>query len=194
MGEPQAPAEQIVTPWDVAGGSEGGIDYDRLVQDFGVTKISDELIARIERLTKKPVHPFLRRGVFFAHRDLKELLDLYEKGTPFYLYTGRGPSSEALHMGHLVPFMFTKYLQKTLQRSARGEWWLSPTLSSQAPSLLVCEQDAFKVPLVIQLTDDEKSMWKNISVEESQRLARENCKVSAAPTLCNGPGWLRYRD
>lgn len=37
-------------------------------------------------------------------------------------------------------------------------------------------QDAFKVPLVIQLTDDEKCMWKNLSVEESQRLARENAK------------------
>lgn len=37
-------------------------------------------------------------------------------------------------------------------------------------------QEAFKVPLVIQLTDDEKCMWKNLSVEESQRLARENAK------------------
>lgn len=37
-------------------------------------------------------------------------------------------------------------------------------------------QDAFKVPLVIQLTDDEKCMWKNLSIEESERLARENAK------------------
>ena len=37
-------------------------------------------------------------------------------------------------------------------------------------------QEAFKVPLVIQLTDDEKCMWTNLSVEESQRLARENAK------------------
>ena len=37
-------------------------------------------------------------------------------------------------------------------------------------------QEGFKVPLVIQLTDDEKGMWKNLSVEESQRLARENAK------------------
>jgi tryptophanyl-tRNA synthetase len=78
---------------------------------------------------------------------LNEILDLYEKGEKFYLYTGRGPSSEALHLGHLVPFMFTKYLQ-----------------------------DAFKVPLVIQLTDDEKFLWKNLTVEESKRLARENAK------------------
>ena len=40
--------------------------------------------------------------------DLNHLLDLYERGEKFYLYTGRGPSSESLHLGHLVPFMFTK--------------------------------------------------------------------------------------
>lgn len=37
------------------------------------------------------------------------ILDVYEKKQPFYLYTGRGPSSEAMHMGHLIPFIFTKY-------------------------------------------------------------------------------------
>lgn len=37
-------------------------------------------------------------------------------------------------------------------------------------------QDAFKVPLVIQLTDDEKFLWKNIKLEETRRLARENAK------------------
>ncbi|GJU80574.1 tryptophan--tRNA ligase, cytoplasmic [Tanacetum coccineum] len=82
-----------------------------------------------------------------CNRDFNEILDAYERGEKFYLYTGRGPSSEALHLGHLVPFMFTNYLQ-----------------------------DAFKVPLVIQLTDDEKCMWKNLSVEESERLACENAK------------------
>jgi len=37
-------------------------------------------------------------------------------------------------------------------------------------------QEAFNVPLVIQLTDDEKFYWKNLTVEESKRLARENAK------------------
>ena len=116
-------------------------------RQFGCSKLDQKLIDRIERLTGRPAHPFLRRGVFFAHRDLEKLLDTYEKGEPFYLYTGRGPSSEALHLGHLIPFMFTKYLQ-----------------------------DAFKVPLVIQLTDDEKALWRGIEVEEARRLARENAK------------------
>ncbi|KAF7071068.1 hypothetical protein CFC21_076478 [Triticum aestivum] len=138
--------EQVVNPWEVSAG-KGGIDYDKLVDQFGCQRLDAALIDRIARLTGRPPHRFLRRGLFFAHRDLNEILDIYEKGDKFYLYTGRGPSSEALHLGHLVPFMFTKYLQ-----------------------------DAFKVPLVIQLTDDEKFLWKNLTVEESKRLARENAK------------------
>lgn len=63
---------------------------------------------RIEAATKKPVHHFLKREIFFSHRDLHSILNLYEQGKPFYLYTGRGPSSSSLHIGHLVPFIFTK--------------------------------------------------------------------------------------
>lgn len=34
----------------------------------------------------------------------------------------------------------------------------------------------FDVPLVIQLTDDEKFLWKDLTVEEAHRLAFENAK------------------
>ncbi|ESQ33206.1 hypothetical protein EUTSA_v10004344mg [Eutrema salsugineum] len=138
---------QVVNPWEVFVQDGEKIDYDKLIEKFGCQRIDLSLINRVQRLTCLQPHVFLRRGVFFAHRDFNEILDAYERGHKFYLYTGRGPSSEALHLGHLIPFLFTKYFQ-----------------------------EAFKVPLVIQLTDDEKCMWKNLSVEESQRLARENAK------------------
>jgi tryptophanyl-tRNA synthetase len=32
------------------------------------------------------------------------------------------------------------------------------------------------VPPVIQLTDDEKFLWKNLTIAECKRLARENAK------------------
>lgn len=85
--------------------------------------------------------------MFFSHRDLHTILTLREQGKPFYLYTGRGPSSGSLHVGHLVPFIMTKWLQET-----------------------------FDVPLVIQLTDDEKTLWKDLKVEDAIKLARENAK------------------
>jgi len=61
-------------------------------------------------VTGKKPHRFLRRGVFISHRDLDILLDEYEKGKPFYLYTGRGPSHPIMHLGHLLPFLITKWL------------------------------------------------------------------------------------
>lgn len=42
---------QIVDPWTVE--SEGAIDYDKLVVQFGSSKIDPELIRRIETLTGK---------------------------------------------------------------------------------------------------------------------------------------------
>lgn len=59
----------MVTPWDVAGGADGKIDYNKLVEQFGCQTIDEALVQRIERLTGRPAHPFLKRGVFFAHRS-----------------------------------------------------------------------------------------------------------------------------
>ncbi len=41
--------------------------------------------------------------------------------TPPRAHTPQGPSSEALHLGHLVPFMFTKYLQVRTGRGNREQ-------------------------------------------------------------------------
>jgi len=146
-GEDGGNGGQTVTPWDVDAGDDEQIDYDKLVRDFGSEKIDDELIARVERVTGKKAHMWLRRGLFFSHRELSDILDAYEAGEKFYLYTGRGPSSDSLHLGHLIPFMFTKYLQ-----------------------------DAFDVPLVVQMTDDEKYLWKDLTIEDVTRFTRENVK------------------
>ena len=104
---------QVVTPWDVQGsvsadGKQLAIDYDKLVDQFGTRRVDGALLARFERLTGHRPHVFLRRGMFFSHRDLDRILDRYEQGKPFFLYTGRGPSSDSMHLGHMVPFVFTK--------------------------------------------------------------------------------------
>lgn len=105
---------QIVTPFDVSGGvDESGkllpVDYDKLVREFGATPINKELLARFEKVTGHRPHRFMRRSIVFSHRELNLILDRHEKGQPFYLYTGRGPSSDSMHVGHTVPFEFTKY-------------------------------------------------------------------------------------
>ena len=139
--------EDRVDPWNVVSKSEKGVDYEKLIVRFGCSKITSDILTRMEKAINRPVHHLLRRGIFFSHRDLGIILQKYEEGKPFFLYTGRGPSSGSLHLGHLIPFLFTKWLQ-----------------------------DTFDVPLVIQLTDDEKYLWKGLDMDEAERLAHENAK------------------
>ena len=100
-----------MNPWDVKATSDKGVDYEKLILKFGSSVVDAALLNRLEAVTKTSVHHLLKRGMFFSHRDLHFILDEVEKGNKFFLYTGRGPSSEAMHLGHLVPFMFTKWLQ-----------------------------------------------------------------------------------
>jgi hypothetical protein len=77
--------DAVVTAFEV----KGAVNYDRLVSLFGSQLLTESLVERLERVTGKPVHYLVKRGIVFSHRDLGQLLDLYEKGTPFFLYTGR---------------------------------------------------------------------------------------------------------
>ncbi|XP_045186847.1 tryptophan--tRNA ligase, cytoplasmic-like [Mercenaria mercenaria] len=151
MANKKAAVQDVVTPWEVVATSASGIDYEKLLKGehyADCEKINEELIERIEDITGKPAHHFLKRGIVISHSMMHHILDLYQEGKPFYLYTGRGPSSKSLHVGHLVPFQFTKWLQ-----------------------------DTFDVPLVIQLTDDEKYLWKDIPTPEAAiNLSRKNAK------------------
>jgi len=103
------PHKQVVDPWNVAGavGEDGkvkAIDYRRLVEEFGTKLIDDALLERFERVTGHKPHRFLRRGIVFSERDLGVILDRYERGDDFFLYTGRGPSSDSMHVGHTQIF------------------------------------------------------------------------------------------
>lgn len=144
---PVSDGDDFVDPWTVQTGSAKGVDYDKLIVRFGSSKIDQELIDRIERVSGHKAHHFLRRGIFFSHRDMHQILDSVEKGKPFYLYTGRGPSSDSMHVGHLIPFIFTKWLQ-----------------------------EVFNVPLVVQMTDDEKYLWKDLTIEKAYQYTIENAK------------------
>lgn len=63
-------AAQVVTPWEVEAKEGGKINYDKLIVDFGCSKMDASMVSRVEHLTQRPAHPFLRRNVFFAHRYL----------------------------------------------------------------------------------------------------------------------------
>src|SRR5512136_3002129 len=113
--------ESVVTPWEV----RGDVDYDALIRQFGVEPLGQDLLDRLEKQAGY-LHVLLRRRMFFAHREFGDWINSYENGVQAVLYTGRGPSGQT-HLGHLIPWILTKYLQ-----------------------------DAFGSELYFQITDDEK--------------------------------------
>jgi len=130
----------IVTPWEV----RGEVDYNYLIKKFGTERIDERLLNRIKKHASE-LHHFLRRGIFFSHRDLDWILNEYEKGNRFFLYTGRAPSGP-VHMGHLVPWIFTKWLQ-----------------------------DRFNVELWFQFPDEEKFLFKeDLTLEDTKRFTLDN--------------------
>ncbi len=131
-----------VTPWEVSGELKE-TDYSRIADQFGARLIDQKILSEINEIAGE-IHPFLHYGIFFAHRDLDIVLQNYRKGEPFYLYTGRGPSGN-MHLGHLLPFMFTKWLQ-----------------------------EKFDVDLLIQITDDEKYLFRDIPENEIKSITRNN--------------------
>jgi tryptophanyl-tRNA synthetase len=129
-----------VTPYEVS----GKINYDKLIKEFGVSKIDQKILDKIQKHTSE-LHPMIRRGLVFAHRDLNWVLDEYEKGKKFFLYTGRAPSGP-LHLGHLIPWIFVKWLQ-----------------------------DKFDVELWFHFPDEEKFLVKqDTSFEDTQKYLKEN--------------------
>ncbi|MCD6482875.1 MAG: tryptophan--tRNA ligase [Candidatus Aenigmarchaeota archaeon] len=135
-----------VTPWNV----EGEVDYEKLIKQFGVKKLDVSLLKRFEKIVGE-LHVFLRRGVFFAHRDFDKIIDDLENGKRIYLYTGRGPSGP-MHIGHILPFYFTKWLQ-----------------------------DKLDVNVYIQITDDEKFLVKKkLSIGDMDKYSMDNILDIAA--------------
>src|SRR3989338_2191031 len=133
-------AEFVVNPWEV----RGNVDYEKLMKQFGTQHIDDKLLQRIKKHTGE-LHHFLRRKIFFSHRDLNWILNEYEKGNKFFLYTGRAPSGN-IHLGHLIPWIFTKWLQ-----------------------------DKFNVDLWFQFPDEEKFLFKdNLTLKDTEHYTYEN--------------------
>jgi tryptophanyl-tRNA synthetase len=134
-------ADFTVTPWEVS----GAVDYDKLTKQFGTSKITPELKERLKHDYGGELHQMLRRDFVFSHRDLDLILKDHEQGKGFFLYTGRGPS-KSMHIGHMVPLIFTKWLQ-----------------------------DRFKCNLYIEITDDEKFLYRReYEWAEVQKNADEN--------------------
>lgn len=125
-----------VTPYAV----EGDIDYDQLLDQFGADPLTGEQKSKFP----DPVHPLVSRDVFYAERDVDPFLDAAIQGDTHSIVTGRGPSGP-MHIGHVFPFYFAKYLQ-----------------------------DQTGTFVYIPFSDDEKYFLKDRSLDEISDDTREN--------------------
>ena len=141
FGDSYLGQEYAVTPWEV----KGKVDYLRLAKEFGVQLLTEEDLSLLRDLTGNDVHYLIRRGFFYAHRGFREIMSRVKVGESWALYNGRGPSGD-LHVGHLVPWILTK-------------WFV----------------DKFNVHYFFELTDDEKFLVREgYTLEETNRLAYDN--------------------
>lgn len=123
---------------------EGKIDYDLFAKQYGLKPIDADLDKTIQKYTG-PLHFLIKRKIYYAQRELAWLLEEYERGNPFYVYTGRAPSNE-MHIGHLIPFVMARWLQ-----------------------------EKFRVEVYIQIPDEEKYLAKDApDPDDMKKLAMDN--------------------
>ena len=134
-----------VDPFDVS----GSVDYDRLVEKFGTERIDEELKRRFFDLADSK-NLYVDREFIYSHRSMDKVLDEYEDGDGFFLYTGIGPSGP-MHIGHIISYYFTAWMQRK-----------------------------FDVNVYIQVTDDEKYWDRDITDEEIEENVKDNVREVAA--------------
>ncbi|WP_254864530.1 tryptophan--tRNA ligase [Halovivax gelatinilyticus] len=131
-----ATSEPTATP-DAA---PGEVDYEKLVSRFGAEPVTRDQIARL------PDHPTIRRGTFFAGRDVDRFLDAAEEGDPHAIVTGVGPSGP-LHLGHVLPLFLAKRVQ-----------------------------DATGATVYLPFSDDEKLLSRDLSFDEIGAYTADNLR------------------
>lgn len=90
----------MIDPW-----ASTSVDYDKLINQFGIEKISD-ILGEI-----KDPQRLMKRGVVFGHREFKEINDLINKKEDFAVVTGMMPSGQ-MHIGHKMVVDQLKWYQE----------------------------------------------------------------------------------
>jgi tryptophanyl-tRNA synthetase len=118
------------------------VEYGKLLDRFGADALSDDQVERFPQ----PPHPLLRRGIYYAGRDVDRLLGAIEADERCSIVTGVGPSGP-MHVGHAVTFYFAKWLQ-----AATG------------------------AVVYVPLSDDEKYLSRDQNLAETRAYTRENLR------------------
>lgn len=142
-------------------GSELVKDYERIINDFGLTHFDVKEFPNPNRL--------MRREVVFAGRDLKIIADCIKHKKPYYVLSGMMPSGEKIHFGSKMVVEMIKYFQ---ENGAKETYILIADLEAAAArgiSLEEAQKRAFDfyIPAYLALGLDPK---KTIFYFQSQNI------------------------
>ena len=90
----------LIDPW-----ASSSVDYDKLINKFGISKISDLL------LDIKNPQRLMKRGVVFGHRDFDKINELINQKKDFAVVSGMMPSGQ-MHIGHKMVVDQLKWYQE----------------------------------------------------------------------------------
>ena len=90
----------LIDPW-----ASFSLDYDKLVNQFGIAKVSD-ILSEIENPQR-----LMKRGVIFGHREFNEINKLIAQNKDFAVVTGMMPSGQ-MHIGHKMIVDQLKWYQE----------------------------------------------------------------------------------
>ncbi|ELP84212.1 tryptophanyl-tRNA synthetase, cytoplasmic, putative [Entamoeba invadens IP1] len=126
--------------------TEKYIDYTKVASTLQINTISSDHLSRLEKLSGKPLHQFLRRGFYYSEIDFEEVITALEQKKPVYVFLQKLPSKE-FSLSDYVDFALAKYLQET-----------------------------FGVKVVVQLLDDIVVLNRSATIQEVAKLVTETTK------------------
>ena len=140
--------DYLIDPW-----ASSSVDYDKLVNKFGIKKFSD-ILEDID----KPIS-LMKRGVIFGHRDFNKIIPLINEKKDFAVVTGMMPSGK-MHIGHkMVVDQLKWYLDKGAKLSlpiADMESYGARGISlEEAKELAISEYLSNYIALGLDLTDKQ---------------------------------------
>ena len=150
-----------IDPWS----SEQSTDYDRMIEQFGLTPMDLGSIPNPGMLH--------RRGIVFAHRDMDVITDSITQGDPFGVLTGLMPSGR-MHLGHSMVIEQVRWFQEQGADVTVAVADLE-ALATRGTSLSKGRETALREYVLnyaaLGLNSDKTSVYFQSSRPEVQRLA-----------------------
>lgn len=159
----------LIDPW-----ASSSVDYDKLVNKFGIKKFSSVL-----KDIEDPL-PLMTRGVIFGHRDFEKIIPLVNKKKEFAVVSGMMPSGK-MHIGHkMVVDQLKWYLKKggnlSLPIADMESYGARGIDFNQAKEMAVTEYLSNYIALGLDLTDENVLVYLQSEHDPVKNLAFELSK------------------